>query len=60
MLVWAGGTRNFLTNIGVTEDISLFFSEVIENYSFSEGGSLSRYGLMPVTEDGNLVHVHQR
>ena len=52
-----GWIINFFSNVDIIEEIKLIFSEFINDVFLSEGGALDRYGLMPMSEDKNLVHV---
>ena len=47
----------FSTNVSVVDDIPVSLSGIIDNIRLLQGGVITRYGLIPASEDENLAPV---
>ena len=46
-----------IADVGIKQAIPFHFFDVVNDFSLSKIGAISRDGLMPVSEDDNLIHA---
>ena len=51
---------SFIANIGVTEEISLFFNEFIDHVTLSESRVIYKDFLLSVLKNDYLIHICQK